>query len=88
MRLGNKISNGGGMPMISPSHSGFVVHALLNDGPLTVNCDDKAVKVDLKSVCNGIVVDFCRQAACSYQILAIQGPRSATSRSSYGVFRE
>src|SRR6266581_608799 len=58
--------------MIAASHSAPLVQPLLHDGPLTLRGHDKAVKVNLKTVADCVVVDARRQPAGAHQGFTIK----------------
>ena len=45
-------------PVIAPRHSGVVVHALLNNGPLPIGRDDETVKIQVEAILDSRAVDL------------------------------
>src|SRR6185437_16516010 len=69
------------MPVIAARQSARVVHSLLYNSPLAAAADDKGMQVKLETVCDGIVVNPCGQAAVASQFLTIEvGPFSHGSK--------
>jgi hypothetical protein len=48
------------MPVIAARESGAIVQTLLHDRPVARGRNNEAMQVDLKSIADGIVIDFGR----------------------------
>src|SRR6185436_3978021 len=72
VRFGYEIANRRRVPMIAASQTAAIVQTLLHDGPLALRGYDEAVKIDLKSVGDGIVVDARGQAAGANEPVGIE----------------
>ena len=51
-------------PVIAPRLLAFAAHALLDDGPLSIVGDNKAVQVKIEAILHCRAVDLRNQAAC------------------------
>src|SRR6185436_9334796 len=72
MRIGDEITNRGGVPVISTCEAVSIVQALLYYGPFACGRDYKTVQVDLKAVGDCVVVDACSETACTHQSVAVE----------------
>ena len=70
MRLDDKIIQTFAEPVIAPGVTGFVVHALLDDGPRTVRGEYKQMMIELKAVLQSGIVNFGGHAAGKLQIFS------------------
>src|SRR5688500_7988006 len=59
-------------PVIAAGGSARIVHALLNDGPLTVVGDDEAVEVEIETILHGRAVDLGDEAAHVAKRLSVE----------------
>src|SRR4051812_29913819 len=72
MRLSNEVANRGGVPVIAARETARLIQTLLDDGPLALSCDDEGMKINLKTVRDGIVVDAGGQPARADEFFAIE----------------
>src|SRR5215813_547509 len=72
MRIGRKIPDSCRMPVVSAGKSRVFVHPLLDDGPVSVGCQDERVKVNLEAVRDRVVVDSGGKTARPDESLTIE----------------
>ena len=72
VRFTDEIANCGRVPVITAREFRACVHALLNNGPVSRISHDEGVQIELKSVSDGVVINFCREAAGPNQRIAIE----------------
>jgi len=72
VRLRREVTDRRAVPVVTPRQPVRLVHALLDNRPLSLRADNERVKVDLKSVGDRIVVDPRGQPAGSDESFAVQ----------------
>ena len=72
MRIGDKVADGGGMPMVTAGKTALLIHALLHDRPFSFGSNDERMEIDLETVGDGVVIDSGGEAAGSHQRLAVE----------------
>src|SRR2546423_14764653 len=60
------------MPMVSARHSFVGVKTLLHDHPFPIGSQNKAVKINLKTIADGIIVNTGGKTARANQCFAIE----------------
>ena len=59
-------------PVIAPGFAAIAVHALLNNDPMPVVCDDEAVQIEVEPILERCTVDLCDKPACRGERGAVQ----------------
>src|SRR5947199_10495695 len=77
-----------GMPVIPPRLAGVPVHALLDNGPMTVSRYDEAVQIEIKAVLDGCAIDLGDQRLARVRASPSKPTRSPSAFNSSGVLRE
>src|SRR5258708_31127148 len=72
MGLVDEIFDRSGMPVIAASKSAGAIHSLLNNSPFAIGSYDQAVKVKLKPIGDGIIVDTRRETTGAYQAISVE----------------
>ena len=70
--VGDEVADGGGVPVIAAGEAVVLVHALLDDGPLAGFVNDEGVKVELKAIGDGVVIDASGEAAGAGELIAVK----------------
>src|SRR5262245_20548000 len=58
--------------MVTARHAASIVQALLDHSPVAIRGEDEAVEIDLKAICDRIVVDARSQPTCAHQSIAVE----------------
>src|ERR1051326_6354454 len=65
------------MPMVSAGHSFFGIQTLLHHNPLLIGSQNEAVKVNLKTIADSVIVNAGCKTALAHQSFTVESPTTS-----------